>query len=164
MAKERIKNGYGVYVTLDPTRAELKQIADKTRKGLYTKKPYQKVAAFLDRWVQKNFSSEGKLATGQGWQPFSKYNRRALRDPSAKLLQDTGRGRSSFQPFYNVMNAGIGSKLHYMEKHHEGKGVPERPILPKRKQVWPDVKKILSMHTMDTLKKSFKSMRKGINK
>lgn len=164
MAQEKIKNGYGVYVTLDPTRAELKQVADKARKGLYNKKPYQKASAFLDRWVQKNFSSEGKLATGQGWTAFSKYNARALRDPSAKLLQDTGRLRSSFQPFYNVFNAGIGSKLHYAEKHEEGEGVPERPMLPEKKQVWPDVKEILNMHTMESLKKAFGSMSKGVKR
>jgi len=161
MGSERIKNGSGVLVTLSPTRAELKAIVTKARKGLNSKKPYQKVAALLDRWVQKNFQSEGKKATSGGWVKFSEFNIRKIKDSKAKLLQDKGRLRSSFVPFYSLFNAGIGSKLDYAEQHEKGEGdVPKRKMLPVKKQVWPDIKKTLNLHTMDTLKKAFKKTRK----
>jgi len=161
MAKETIKNGYGTKVTLEPTRAEMKAVMDKARKGLKSKAPYKKVAVFLDRWVQKNFSKEGDIAQRGGWKSFSSSNLRLLKDPKAKLLQDKGRLRSSFIPFSSLFNAGIGSKLHYAKKHQEGEGaLPPRPMLPEKKQVWPDIKKILNLHTRDVLKNSFKGMKK----
>jgi len=132
------------------------------RNGLKSRKPYQKVAALLDRWVQKNFQGEGKLATKGGWKSFSEFTPRVVKDPKAKLLQDTGRLRSSFVPFYSVFNAGIGSNLDYAEKQQKGEGrLPAREMLPTKKQVWPDIKKALSTHTKETLTKAFSKTRKG---
>lgn len=164
MAKETIKNGNGASVVLSPTRAEMNAILKQARAGLKNKKSYQKVAALLDRWVQKNFQSEGKLYSKSGWQSFSKFNVRKFKDSKAKLLQDKGRLRSSFVPFYSVFNAGIGSNLGYALDHEEGnkgENLPARPMLPERKHVWPEIKKTLSMHTKETLAKAFSKARKG---
>ena len=162
MSTKVIKQGKGVQVTMSPTPSEMKAMLNTARKGLSSKKPYQKVAALLDRWVQKNFQKEGRLSTKSGWAKFSEFNSRKIKDPKAKLLQDTGRLRSSFIPFYSLLTAGIGSGLDYSIKHEEGKdGLAKRKMLPTKKQVWPDVKKALNTHTKATLQKAFKKTRKG---
>ena len=52
---------------------------------------------------------------------------------SAKLLQDTGRLRKSFSPFYSRNTAGIGSSLSYSVAHEIGlpvRNLPARRMLP----------------------------------
>lgn len=102
------------------------------------------VSIFLDRWVQKNFQSQG--GNVGGWKPLARGGRWVKGygiDPSAKVLQDTGRLRSSFIPWATNTNAGIGSNLPYSAKHEYGEdGLPVRRMLPKRKEVIPQIRKI----------------------
>lgn len=92
----------------------------------------RQVSIWLLRWVNENFRTQGRRVGG--WQPF-KLGGRKLRDGTidtgAKLLQDTGRLRSSITPFWSKSNAGVGSRLPYAEVHELGLGhVPRRRILP----------------------------------
>ena len=85
-----------------------------------TEEPHAKVAVFLDRWVQTNFRKEGGLV-GR-WKKLKLGGRRLTGggfDPTAKILQDTGRLRISFIPFSNRRTAGIGSDIPYAKKHME---------------------------------------------
>ena len=136
--------------------------------------PYHKSAAFLDRWVQTNFkTSGGKVG---GWKPFAHGGRVGLGDPrppgatdfkivapwgvldgwkdsSAKLLQDTGTLRHSFIPFASKKNAGIGSDLIYSKTHDQGRGnIPQRRILPEKKEILPDIMKIFESHVRLSIK------------
>ncbi len=129
-----------------------KRIKDlKNLKNVYTK-----ISIFLDRWVQLNFRSEGgkvgkwKKLSGGGRYVGKGNNRRF--DPSAKVLQDTGRLRASFLPFANNKDAGIGSDLPYSMTHEKGDGVPKRRMLPTKKDVMPDVVKIVEKHISKSLK------------
>lgn len=94
----------------------------------------KKISILLDQWVQFNFKTQGKNVGG--WPPFKypEYGRYLPGkgwDPSAKLLQDTGRLRASHIPFYNKQSGGIGSDLPYAKFHHEGIGhLPQRRTLP----------------------------------
>lgn len=116
--------------------------------------PFASVSAFLDRWVQKNFRSEG--GNVGGWEPFARGGRwvkgRGL-DTNAKLLQDTGRLRSSFLPFATKNNAGIGSELEYSKNHEEGLNhLPVRRMLPNQAEVKDDVKRILERGVKKAIK------------
>ena len=151
--KETIDNGYGVQVTLDPSRAAIKKAAEEAHKKLKDQKgPYRKASVLLDQWVQKNFKTEGENVGG--WKPFARNNRRWLQDPSAKLLQDTGRLRSSFRPFATLRNAGIGSFLKYSKPHDRGtRNLPERRMLPRKyKEVKPIVEPIFNRHIKDSFR------------
>ena len=116
------------------------------------KHPLQKVTVALDRWVQKNFKGEG-VNVG-GWKPFARGGRinGDKIDTSAKLLQDTGRLRASFIPFADKNKAGIGSALSYSIKHEKGIEVPQRRMLPTKKEFEPTADKILNEEVKSILK------------
>lgn len=117
--------------------------------------PNRQVGAFLDSWVQQNFTSEG--GNVGGWTPF-KYggriigwkNKAPLVDPSAKLLQDTGRLRASVSAFHNADTVGIGTDVAYSIFHErpwtkaiwDGGQLPKRRILPTQEDVIEPVVKI----------------------
>ena len=152
MACEKIESGYGVQVKACPSLKKVERRLKKARNRMKdSRSPFKASSIILDRWVQKNFKSEGKSAGG--WKAFAPDNKRKLLDPSAKLLQDTGRLRSSFIPFAYINNAGIGSNLKYSKPHEEGLGpLPPRRMLPERDDVWPDIKKIFTKHILDSFK------------
>ena len=120
----------------------------------------KQASVFLDRWVQKNFRTEGgqvggwdDLKAGGRWVGTGD-NRRF--DTSAKILQDTGRLRASFKPFYSKDNAGIGSELPYSEIHEYGlptKNIPKRRMLPEAGDVSADIEKIIYTYIRDSLNK-----------
>lgn len=131
-------------------QAEIRQARaklDEARKSMTDlTTPNRRAAVFLDRWVQLNFKTEG----GQvgGWEPFT-YGGRLTHDgvdTSAKLLQDTGRGRLSFLPFADKKQAGIGTEIDYMEQHDRGIGVTQRRILPEAAEVRQDLFEIYGTH------------------
>jgi phage gpG-like protein len=140
-------------ISVDPDLKKLRTRVNEARKDLKESKPaWKRVSIFLDQWVQQNFRTEGGKVGG--WSPFSEFNLRALLDPSAKLLQDTGRLRLSFVPFATKNDAGIGSDLPYAEKHEEGEGaLPVRRMLPKGSEVKKDVREILEDFVGVTLKR-----------
>lgn len=109
-----------------------------------------KVANFLLLWVDRNFATEGGLVGG--WAPFKDGGRRGAR---AKLLQDTGKLRSSFQKYYNDKDARVSTRNSYAQFHHLGtRYLPRRPLLPititafgtANSQVLSDVMSIYNAH------------------
>ncbi len=111
--------------------------------------PLAQIAVLLDRWVKKNFASEG--GSVGGWKPFQ-YGGRVMPDgtidTSAKLLQDTGRLRASFLPFHSDKIAGIGTDLPYAEPHNK-----IRRMLPVREEVIEQVKRIFQFHAKESASK-----------
>ena len=122
---------------------------DKLAKSLRNPLPaMKKISIFIDRWAQKNFSSEGGKVGG--WPAFKHGGRINSEgrgeliqvvvpwgvidvhlDKSAKLLQDTGTLRLHTKPFFNKFNAGLINDLDYAEAHQEGKGnSPQRKFIP----------------------------------
>jgi len=136
-----------VAISIDVNKASLNKVrADvaQVRKNLANiDEPMAKISILLDRWVQKNFRSEG--GNVGGWEPFALGGRPGPKgiDTSAKLLQDTGRLRASFKPFADANKAGIGSALEYSITHEEGRGVPARRMLPKRKEIEAQVQRLM---------------------
>lgn len=110
--------------------------------------PNQKVAIILDRWVQRNFKSEGGHVGG--WTPFKRGGRPLPGggiDTSAKLLQDTGALRLSFRMFWDSKQAGIGSRLKYSKYHEEGTSrLPQRRMLPGEPDVIRPIIRVYEKH------------------
>ena len=98
--------------------------------------PNKKSAIYLDQWVQQNFRTQGGKVGG--WLPIHR---------EGMILQDTGRLRASFEPFYNQFNAGIGSDLPYSKVHEFGTNrIAQRRILPRHHEVDADLFKIYDQH------------------
>lgn len=144
-----------IQTTIRPPVSKLKKDHDERVRKLKSENGgFAKVSVFLDRWVQQNFKTEG--GNVGGWAPLAAGGRwvkgQGL-DPTAKILQDTGRLRTSFKPFTSMFNAGIGSDLPYSIKHNKGEdGLPVRRMLPKRKEVIGDARKILDSHVERSIK------------
>lgn len=147
-------------VVVKPPLEKLKKRHQKMLKRLRDlKTPMKKVSIYLDKWVQDNFRTQGgkvgkwepflyggRLVTKKGAKAQSVQGRHYI-DPSAKLLQHTGRLKASYLPFATNHNAGIGSDLPYSKKHEEGEdGLPVRRMLPKQSEVIDDTRKILEKH------------------
>lgn len=137
-------------VTVRPTVPEINARLARSREAMGALNgPLARSSVFLDQWVQRNIRSEG--GSVGGWRPFKAGGRRVkgLLDTSAKLLQDTGRLRSSFSPFVRGGDAGIGSDLPYASSHefgNEAKGLPARRMLPKHGDVQQDINAIFRAH------------------
>lgn len=128
------KNGFGGMAV------EVRELNSKMRSD---KTPMMQIAAYLDQWVQVNFSTAG--GNVGGWEPFMyggrltvkrKANAKSISghrwiDGSARLEMRTGALRASFLPFYDVGEAGIGSDLPYAQYQSEGTPhLPARRMLP----------------------------------
>lgn len=145
-----------VSVDVQPPMKEVRERLKRMRKDVGDMRtPYAQAATYLDRWVQKNFKTEG--GNVGGWAPLKFGGRWSQRgggrffDSAAKVLQDTGRLRQSFLPFVTRRDAGIGSDLPYAKKHAEGKGeagrkLPKRRMLPTQREVRKDIREILNAH------------------
>ena len=111
---------------------------------------HKEASILLDRWVQKNFKAEGQGLSSDKWPPFARGGRWRKGfglDTSAKLLQDTGALRISFQPFADSQDAGIGSVLDYAKYHEEGTGdIPKRRMLPEPREVEDTLTELFERH------------------
>ena len=100
----------------------------------------------LDRWIQRNFQTQGKMAMGGGgWKPLKKATikqRRGKSPKSVKILQDTGTMRRRWKHIWSARLAGIQSGVNYSAYHDRGvRGrLPKRKILPTRQQIWIEVR------------------------
>lgn len=125
-------------IEMKPIRGSSKRAQKQLRKmAAKIKNPQsvnRKIAVWLLRWVNQNFRSEG--ARVGGWKPFKHGGRMhpsGSIDTSAKLLQDTGTLRASFQMFYSRTTAGVGSNLRYSLSHEMGLPhvkLPARHMIP----------------------------------
>jgi len=104
--------------------------------------------AVVDRWIQKNFQMQGRLAhPGVGWKPLSPVTIMMRRQGPGKtgrfmILQDTGTMRGRWKRYWDPWIAKMQAGVEYAYKHHFGKGVPKRRILPTQKQIGPEIKKL----------------------
>ena len=119
---------------------------------------HQQMSIWLDRWVQRNFKTEGGKV--KGWKPF-KYGGRLMPDGSidrdAKLLQDTGRLRASFKPMWGKDYAGIGADAPYSIYHELGtRHLPIRRMLPNAtdKEVNHAIRRIYNMYLNRAISRS----------
>ncbi len=119
-----------------------------------------KAVIVMDRWIQKNFQQQGKLAVQGGWDdisPATKERRRKginkKRRGQFKILQDTGQLRQRWEHVYTNRMAKITSNVDYGIYHEKGtKRIPQRKIMPTEKQVMPELKKLFTGWVRTNLK------------
>ena len=117
------------------------------QRGGVSRKANAQAIAIVDRWVQKNFEGEGKLAMGGGgWKPLSAATLLAraegwgqyVKSKTPKILQNKGALKSRWKHFYNSNTGKLQSQVDYGVAHDEGKGsLPTRRILPLDRQIKP---------------------------
>ena len=134
-------------------------LTKKARKLENRRKVNAQAIALTDRWIQKNFQTQGKLAhPGTGWKPLSPVTIMMRRKGPKKtgkvmILQDTGTMRGRWKHFWNAWVAKIQAGVDYAYKHHFGKdGLPVRRVLPTQKQIGPDLKKLFAKFVRKILK------------
>ncbi len=114
--------------------AAKRMLRKQQRSIRYPSKANREISIWLLRWVNKNFKTEGGGVGG--WLPFRHGGRITPGgiDTKAKLLQDTGGLRSSFQNFYSRKTAGVGTDIPYALTHQLGlphRNVPVRAMIPR---------------------------------
>lgn len=133
---------------------KLKSIFAKRKKKLDRLRiPNLKAVTYIDRWIQKNFESQGKKAyPGRGWQPLKAATIKRRRQGKKKslgfkILQDTGRLKTHWRQQATQREGWVRSGVIYGRFHEEGtKHLPKRKILPTRKQILPAMIKIFKRH------------------
>ena len=123
---------------------------EKNRKRLTKNRvAYQKAVIVIDRWIQKNFESEGSL-TGKPWPELAEstvMNLSKRRSKGHKVLHgDTGDLKSNWKHWFTTSRAVVRSKTPYAIYHDSDE---PRTVLPRR-QIIPDTK-----HVQDKIEKIF---------
>jgi phage gpG-like protein len=135
---------------------------------------FHQAVIVTDRWVQKNFQTEGQMAyPGAGWQKLAastiagRLGQRRVKEaakkkgkePSTatlKILQQSGWLRSKWKHFWNDKIAIIQSGVSYGIYHDSDaprKRLPERKILPTEKQIMPELMKLFGAFVKTSLSK-----------
>jgi phage gpG-like protein len=128
----------------------------------------------LDRWVQKNFQSEGQMAySGQGWKPLAESTKagrlgqrrvkeaakakgKPVKTATIKILQQSGWLRNRWKHFWNDKYAIIQSGVDYGIYHDSDaprKKLPQRKITPTEKQIMPELLKLFGKFIKTSLSK-----------
>jgi len=95
----------------------------------------RRAGIWLMRWINQNFRSQGGH-TGRKWDRLKRggrWQKGVGLDTTAKLLQDTGRLRASFDFKATQKTVIVGSDLSYSLYHEEGlpmRNLPKRRMLP----------------------------------
>lgn len=120
-----------------------------------------KAVAEVDKWIQRNFQEQGRLAhPGIGWKPLSPVTILMRRKGPRKtgrfmILQDTGTMKGRWKHFWDPWVAKVQAGVDYAYRHHYGKGVPKRRILPTQAQIGPAIKKLYAEFCEKILKRRF---------
>lgn len=135
-----------------------RSIDKRMQKLRHRERVNQRAAVAVDRWIQENFKSQGKLAMGGGgWRPLSAVTlarrRRGTARFAARILVDTGTLKSRWKHIWTASLAKVRSGVDYARHHHFGEyGLPVRRILPLDRQIWPTLEKLYSDYIRKILK------------
>lgn len=90
----------------------------------------RQVATQLYSWVLTNYEGEGRRVGG--WAPLSPKTVKAKlrKGYSTKILLRTGAMRQNFAQFSDREQAGVGNRTSYSLYHEEGRGLPQRRMMP----------------------------------
>jgi len=103
---------------------------DKLDKGLDNfSKPLKLADQYLNREIQKNFSTEGSTLS-DGWSPLAPST--IKRKKGGKMLVDSGKMKKSFQSQLTRMRLVISNPTEYFKYHQSSKS---RKRLPRRQML-----------------------------
>ena len=136
---------------------KVKTRMEKNRHRLTKNKvAYQKAVIVIDRWIQKNFETEGGLL-GSKWPSLAESTllniKRGRRKKGYKILHgDTGDLKTNWKHWFTTARAVVRSKTPYAIYHDSDE---PREFLPRR-QIIPDAK-----HIEEKITKIFGKLVKG---
>ena len=116
---------------------------------------------YVDKWIQDNFKTDGKKAHGREWKELApstllwKANRKRKPTQNPQILRDTGYLKDRWKHLFSHSMAAIQSGVPYGVYHDSDlprRKLPQRKILPRYQQVWPDIKKIFRLFLRKVLK------------
>ncbi len=110
----------------------------------WVKQTNRKLGQTLLDWTQENFQRQGGLLQSGGWPPRASNSSRTRN--TRPLLVNTGRLQRSFQLLPSATHVQVRNTAPYAARHHLGKGVPKRPLLPDLPQA-----QQLLQHTLNRL-------------
>lgn len=139
------------------------RMARKKNKLGNMKSIYAPAVAVVDRWIQKNFQSQGALAgDGKKWAPLAAATIRGRRKSkkalsrkvkaarkaagsggSVDVLQDKGNLRIKWKHAWGRDSVAVQSGVPYGMVHQVGskkKGIPQRRVTPLKRQVAKQIK------------------------
>lgn len=133
-------------------------LAKKQKKLKERQRLNAQAVVIVDRWIQKNFQSEG--GPQGGWEPLKTSTIKGRKRGGDRILQDTGILKSRWKHLYTpekaaVMSAAVMSGVDYGVYHDSDKPrkkLPHRKILPREKQIMPLLLKIYKKFIGMTLK------------
>lgn len=139
---------------------------------------YEQAVVHIDKWIQKNFTTQGKKAyPGTGWKPLAPQTILArekgwgyYRKPTKKrnILMYDGWLKKSWHHTWNRKEGAVfqtdeeeggagygifhdqGEPVSSTKKNKQG--VPQRKITPTEKMIMPDIMKLLKFWVRDILK------------
>jgi len=115
----------------------------------------------IEKWILKNFETEGELATdGARWVPLKQATIERRRHGKNKalagkvmILQDRGYLKTHWKPFYSPWKVAYQSMEDYGIYHDKGSGrLPQRRIIPRQYQVRAALRKVYLKHVQEALK------------
>lgn len=124
------------------------------------KRNYARAAVIVDRWIQKNFRSEGGEVGG--WEPLAKSTEATRRvgrkkDKGHKILQDTGQLKTRWKLNWNHKRAIVKSGVnygHYHDSKESRRRLPRRQILPDEEHIIDPIRKIFKKHVDLSMRKA----------
>lgn len=139
----------------------LKRKAGQAKKRLKERKKLNaRATVIIDKWIQKNFQTEGKEVGG--WEDLAEATKERRRKGKKKakghkILQDTGQLKTRWKHFFNHKIARVTSNVRYAVYHDSEKKprkyLPRRQILPDSKHIEKQLEKIYDDFASREIKK-----------
>lgn len=116
------------------------------------RKANAQAVAIVDGWVQKNFSTDGRMAMGgKGWAPLAKKTMRARQEgwggyvkrSNPQILRDQGKLKTQWKHYFTSTIGLLRSAVEYGLYHDDPSPkshLPKRRILPRQDQIKAKIK------------------------
>ena len=139
--------------------AAMKHLENAERGIKQTETAFRRSLVVLDRWVQKNFQTEG--GNVGGWVPLSDTTvdmrmRRRNKTGMIRILQDNGKLRQQWEHESDEKHATLRSKVDYGIFHDSDEPrskLPQRRIMPRMREAWDMIKPLFSEHIQKAIER-----------
>lgn len=137
-----------------------RKVSDCSRSLEKRKASFAMAVIIVDRWIQKNFASEG--APVGGWAPLKPLTIARRREGKKKnkghrILQDAGQLKTRWKHYWTDRSAIVRSGVDYGIYHDSDKPrtvLPRRQILPDEKHIIRDIEKIFGKHVSTSIERA----------
>lgn len=128
---------------------ELKRaLSAATRRARRMRPAWRQVGELLLRSIAENFSQEGRPRSWEPWAPSTA----ARRGPGGRILDETGRLRSSIRARTDARGVTVETSVRYGGFHQEGtRRMPARPFLLVQPEDEREIEDIIAQYLIEPL-------------